>query len=759
MTSPRSLSPTGIAGPLVCLAALAAAGCQDPSTSEMPAGTTQVAEFVGGTACAGCHDEQITAWQGSHHDLAMQVATADTVLGDFSGRTFSYNGVTSTFLRQDGRYIIRTDDAEGRLADFQVTHTFGVTPLQQYLVEFPRGRSQVTTLAWDARPQEDGGQRWFSVYAERDIEPGSPLHWTGVFQNWNSSCAFCHSTGLQKHYDPDEDTFQTGFERINVDCEACHGPASLHVVSPTEWPLGPPPDDADWVFDPDNSIARRQPAHVVTDEIERCARCHSRRGQLSDDIAPGAALLDGFRPALLDAELYYADGQIRDEVYVWGSFLQSRMHAAGVSCSDCHDPHSVRLRADGNAVCARCHLASNYETPAHHHHETGAAGSRCVDCHMPATTYMVVDPRRDHSFRVPRPDLSTELGTPNACAGCHADRDDAWAADAVRQWFPGGRSGKPHYGQALFAGRHWTSDRAARLRGLATDASQPAIARATAVSLLAEQTDADTLPVILDALGDESPLIQLAALQALAPLPDELRIDYAFPFLDHPLLALRLEAVRQLLPGRELLRQDRREALDAALDEYRAFLAFNSDRGEGLLQSAALHTALGQLPQAEQLLRTAIERHPWFAAAYVNLADLYRQSGRDDESLALLEAAVDNAAEDPASHFALGLALVRAGKTDEAVASLERAASLTPESPYYAYVHGIALSSTGDSGAALALLGAAHERFAGYRDIVLALTTMHRDAGNRAEALRYARALLELSPGDARVLGLIGELQ
>ena len=156
--------------------------------------------------------------------------------------------------------------------------------------------------------------------------------------------------------------------------------------------------------------------------------------------------LDAYLPALLEPGLYHSDGQIDGEVYEYGSFLQSRMHAASVTCSDCHDPHSLKLRAEGNALCAQCHLPERFDLSAHHNHEPGSAGAQCVNCHMPTKTYMVVDARRDHSIRVPRPDLSISLGTPNACTPCHADRPAQWAAEAVAGWYPGGRQTTPHYG-------------------------------------------------------------------------------------------------------------------------------------------------------------------------------------------------------------------------------------------------------------------------------------------------------------------------
>src|SRR5262249_38939425 len=171
------------------------------------------------------------------------------------------------------------------------------------------------------------------------------------------------------------------------------------------------------------------------------------------------------------------------EVYEYGSFIQSRMFRAGVTCSDCHEPHGLRLRADGNAVCAQCHLPAKFDTAAHHHHAPATEAARCVSCHMPSRTYMLVDPRRDHSFRVPRPDLSAAIGTPNACSGCHRNQPPRWAADWIGRWYgPSSPSRRAHFAPALDAGRRGLLTASKDLAALVSDPAQPAIARATALA-------------------------------------------------------------------------------------------------------------------------------------------------------------------------------------------------------------------------------------------------------------------------------------
>ncbi|MEX0612532.1 MAG: cytochrome c3 family protein, partial [Pirellulales bacterium] len=396
--------------------------------SVVPSEAVANASYVGRQTCAECHQAEHKLWLGSDHDLAMDLATDETVLADFNDTSFTYHGVTTRFFRRDGKFVVNTEGFDGQHHDYVVKYTFGVRPLQQYMVAFPDGRVQVLRESWDVE-----NKKWFYVtppdVTDERIEPGDPLHWTGIAQNWNTTCADCHSTNLQKNYDSATDTYHTTFEEIDVSCEECHGPGGVHVDLARSW-------SPFW----DRRIGYGLPplkSKNLQVQLETCAKCHSRRYQVHEDFRPGQPLLDFYEPALLSAGLYEADGQILDEVYEYGSFQQSRMHANRVRCSDCHEPHSLKLKFAGNQLCTQCHEPAKYDTPGHHHHAIGSAGAQCIECHMPSRLYMVIDERRDHSFRVPRPDVSAELGTPNACNDCHTRPDETfqWAADAVLNWY------------------------------------------------------------------------------------------------------------------------------------------------------------------------------------------------------------------------------------------------------------------------------------------------------------------------------------
>jgi predicted CXXCH cytochrome family protein len=479
---------------------------------------------------------------------------------------------------------------------------------------------------------------------------------------------------------------------------------------------------------------------------------------LTDNYMPGDSLLNAYRPALLQEDLYHADGQILDEVYVYGSFLQSAMAEAGVICSDCHDPHDSGLRAEGNAVCGQCHLAGTYDQPSHHRHEAASEAARCVSCHMRAETYMVVDPRRDHSFRVPRPDLSVAIGSPNACNDCHADRTSAWAAERVAEWYPRGRRNEGHFGLALHAGRSWAADARSLLTQLIDDEQQPVIARATALSLLAERTtDLDTS--LIERSLDREPLLVLAGIDATAVLPPALRVDLVQRFLTDERLAIRIAAARVLLPARGQLSPRRQQDLDAAIGDYVDTQTFNSDRPEGLLNLAGVAIDQGRFVDAETILSEAIERHPDFSALYINLADLFRLMDRPADSEQILRNGLAVIPDDAGLSFSLALAVVRAGRPAEALPLFNAAAQAAPELPYYQFLLAIAFNDLGDNRYALQLLRETHERFPGHADTLLALATLLRDAGEFEQAHQYAVRLVDVLPGDPNARALLSELE
>ncbi|TMB44294.1 MAG: tetratricopeptide repeat protein [Deltaproteobacteria bacterium] len=728
-------------------------------------------EFVGHDACVPCHRTEAEAWKDSQHAHAMQPATPATVLGNFDDATVTYDGVTSTFFRRDDRFFVRTDGPDGALADFEVKYTFGVYPLQQYLVPFPDGRMQALSIAWDARPQQAGGGRWFHLYPDEHIDHRDPLHWTRLEQNWNYMCADCHSTNLRRNYDPVHDRYATTWSDLAVGCEACHGPGSNHVAWAEKRPgwekltgsegLTIPLDErrgVRWTIMSTGNATRSRPLETHR-EVETCGVCHARRSPLGVDPNPTGRLLDTHDLALLEARLYHPDGQQLDEVYTYGSFLQSRMYAKGVTCSDCHDPHTQRLRAPGNAVCAQCHSPAMYETPAHLLHPAGSPGAQCAECHMPTRSYMVIDPRRDHSIRIPRPDLTVRHGVPNACGSCHADRDAGWAAAAIEKAYGPGRKGFQTFVDALHAGRIGEPGAREKLSALVRDAAAPGIARATAVAALEGFPGRTALDAIQLALGDRDTLVREAALGALLSASPPVRGRLAEPLADDPVKAVRVKAGR-VLAGvpMDALSPERRARCERAVTEYVASQEALAERPEAHLDLGIVYADRGDATRAEAEYRAAIRLQPDFVPAYANLADLYRALGREADAASALADGLKAVPDDPSLVHALGLKRVREKRVADALPLLERAALARPENARFAYVHAVALESLGRRDEAIAALTRALERSPYDPDLLFGLSTFNREAGHLPEARDYARRLGTVAPDDERVLALLREL-
>jgi predicted CXXCH cytochrome family protein len=738
----------------------AAAADLTPATpaATSPTAGSKAAPPVGAQACATCHRPQYEAWRGSHHALAMQEASQATVLGNFNHARFTYGGVTSTFFTRDEKFYVNTDGPDGALHDYEIRYTFGIAPLQQYLIPFPDGRLQALNICWDTRPKDQGGQRWFHLYPNEVVDFRDALHWTGPYQNWNYMCSECHSTNVRKNYTPDTDRFATTWSEIDVACEACHGPGARHVEWSRQAQAGHAPADPTkglavdlaarggaWVFEGGAPIARLSAPRDTHPQVV-CARCHARRTQMGEDYDYSQALGQSHMLALLDAPLYHADGQILDEVFEYGSFLQSRMHERGVVCSDCHDPHSGRLRADGNALCAHCHQPARYDTAAHHHHKPGSAAARCVQCHMLARNYMVVHTRHDHSFRVPRPDLSVTLGTPNTCTDCHRDHGAQWAADAIVKWYGPTRARGPRYAAALAAGRRHQAGAEGLLADVIADRSYPVIVRATALSLLANFPGGGPSRLIEHAVQDDDPLVRRAAVALLDNWEPQRRWQVGAPLLDDPIRVVRIAAVNALADTSraEPLSAAQRAAFERAVAEYRALQQFNADRAEAWLNLGALDARLGNLAQAEAAYRRAIRMQPMFLPPYVNLADLYRQQNRDADGEPLLREALTMHPLNGDVDHALGLLLVRQKRMAEAVSELAKAAERSPDNARYAYVYGVALDSVGQHDTARTVLAQAHERFTGDRDIVSALLQFSLQTNDQTAAAQWAQVLHQL---------------
>jgi predicted CXXCH cytochrome family protein len=738
------------------------------ASGQPPALAQDTAGYVPASSCLGCHAEQAQNWRDSDHDWAMRQASEDNVLGNFADARFAEAGVEARFMRKGRDFIVQTEGEDGKLADFRVLYTFGHYPLQQYLVAFPGGRLQALTIAWDSRDKAAGGQRWFSLYPGQRFAPNDPLHWTGRYQNWNAMCADCHSSNLLKQYDDRTDSFASTWHEQNVGCQGCHGPGQAHV---------------DWAAKNKRKVKQVGARNVGLQVdfkalgsqglVEQCSYCHSRRQSLGVGQQPGKPLLDAALPATLRADIYHADGQIDGEAYEYGSFTQSKMFAAGVSCLDCHDPHSTGVKIEGNGLCLQCHQeqpparfpslqAKRYDSPEHHHHEVGGAGAQCVNCHMPTKTYMVIDPRRDHSFRLPRPDLTDKTASPDTCTTCHEGKSPNWAARTIESWL-GQAPRAPHYGESFQQARHGPGDPLTLLSNLIKDMDKSAIVRASAAEQLAE-LGAPAIPSLRQALKDQSPLVRAYAAGGFAGEPPVERVRLLVALLDDPTLAVRDEAVRALA-GIPLiaLPEARRASFQVALSDYERRLRASSDLPSGRLNLATLLERQGKQLEAMEQYRQALRLDPYFAPARINLVTLANNLLYQNEAEQVLREGLALPKMPTSDHgnlaYMLALLLVERGQADEGLQWLETAATQLPQNPRVRYNQGLLLLQMQRREPARQTLEAGLKQAPDDADLLYALIYLHGSGGQREQALKYLQRMEQVAPQDARLVQIRQQLQ
>jgi len=678
--------------------------------SAMP--TSATATYVGTALCGECHPNEAKAHRGSDHDRAIEVPGPHSVEAPFSGESFAHDGATTTFSKTGEGYFITTWGADGHARKVRVAYSFGFDPLQQFLVDAGQGRLQAFTVAWDGRTKNQGGQRYFSLYPDERLIPADELHWTRPAQNWNFACADCHSTAFEKRYDAATDSFTSTFAELDVGCEACHGPGSTHVAWSKAGATSPPLPQygllislqraAAWTIPQGSKSATPRPVGDNLRELETCAPCHSRREQLREARQVNEPYLDAYLPQLLAEGLYQDDGQILGEVYEYGSFLQSRMFHAGVRCSDCHDAHSLELRRPGNALCTGCHDERTFDSLDHHHHPTGA-GATCVECHMPQTTYMQVDARRDHSIRLPRPDLGAAMGATDPCTGCHQKKSQAWATQKVEQWF--GPSRRTHYATVFHAAHQRDPSAAAQLIALTQQFGLPAIVRATALSLLQNYPSPATLAALKQGVAQQEPLVRLGAAEGARGLDPAQRLEIVLPLLSDGLLAVRVAAARAVADvAPTLFPVSQRGPLLRATEELRKVEGYNADRPEAWLRLALMDASRGDLEQAARSLEQALKLDPQSVPALVNLADLRRSQHNEEHAEQLLRRALEIDPRHAEALHALGLTLIRTQRKLEGTTTLQRALELRPQNARFAYVYAVALGDGGELHQAIAVL-------------------------------------------------------
>ncbi len=715
--------------------------------------------FINSQTCTQCHQKEHKQWLGSHHEQAMQQASDKTVLGDFNHSTFDYQGERTTFYKKNGRYFINTPSPDGKMHDYTVKYTFGVTPLQQYLIELPGGRLQAFTIAWDQQKK-----KWFHLHPHEKITANDPLHWSKLFYSWNSNCAECHSTNLQKNYNPKTKTYHTTWSEINVGCQACHGPGKQHL----EWAKAKHAGKFTTIKNKGfiNQTKKTKPHN----KLNMCASCHSRRHAVSANDIPGEPFFDHFMPALLRNDLYHPDGQIKDEVFVYGSFLQSKMYRAGVSCVDCHNPHSLKLKHTGNAICTQCHNKAstkhfsdlnqkNYDSPTHSHHKAGSPGAQCVNCHMPEKAYMQIDFRRDHSFRIPRPDLTEKIGTPNACNQCHTDKSAAWASKAIQQWF-GKKNYPQHFAEVFVKARAGKQNVEAELIKLSQNKQQANIVRATAIELLTRYNRPNSLNARIAALRSDNVLMRETALRSLADLPLKERITKLAPLLNDPARAVRIESVNILssVPKQRIPKRYQ-QAFKLALNEYESLQKSNLDTPTSYFNLGNLYQKQGHTKKAINAYQQSIDLDKTFYPAPQNLASVLNAIGQNDTATQVLSDAIKHNKEQGELYYSLGLLFAEKNDMKNAMPALAKAAALLPHHSRVQYNYALALQKHGNFEAAENILTQAYQLNPSDPDILYALAILHMQQKHWAKALAVAKSLQDLFPKSNRIKKMLNYIK
>lgn len=652
----------------------------------------QKATYVGKENCKECHLGEYDDWLKSHHNKAMDYANDSTVLGNFDNATLESRGFTHRLYKEDGKFMVYTDGAEGKMEAFEIKYVFGYTPLQQYLIEFDGGRLQTLSITWNTIDSV-----WYHmadyIYQDEKVDHNNWLHWTNQAQNWNGMCAECHSTNLKKGYDHLTDTYNTTWSEINVSCEACHGPGSEHV----EW--ANLPEYSQQSFNNFGLVIKTSGIDNV-EYVDNCVRCHSRKVSLGDFDHFASSIYDHSVPGLPGEPDWFIDGQIKEEDYVYASFLQSRMYMKEIQCNDCHNVHSGERLFEGNALCLQCHIGDIYDTHDHHRHKSAGmsgdavisesgvkfevgSGTECINCHMPGRFYMGVDYRHDHSFRIPRPDLTIANNTPNACNQCHVDETPQWSDRYITQWF--GTRRRYHPSQGFVAAQQGKPYAIDELKQILKDDLYPTSIRSLSLEHLGTNFPASADSLVDNYLSHLSPSIRLSALRTIQQY-NPTNMNRLLSALTDETKAVRTEAAQRLLQIDENeIPNKYKESFNKAVEEYKQVLFFNADFPLGKINLANFYFNQNKFSEAERFFLAALKQDSELRFIKLNLAHLYNRTGKNEKAESYFKEYLSDEPEDAEALFSLALLLSEMKKYDESLAAMLKANKLSPTRPRINY--------------------------------------------------------------------------
>jgi len=694
------------------------------------------ATFVGSKSCLACHKKEYNSWKGSNHQQAMQIADSTTILGNFNKSTFVHKNVKSTFFKKDGNYFVNTKGHNGKYQDFKIAYTFGVTPLQQYIIKFPKGSYQCLLTAWDSKKN-----KWFQLQPDSAIKPDEWFHWTGGAMKWNTMCADCHSTNLQKNFNSETNSYKTTYSEINVSCEACHGPSSLHVDYYKKQSKGKNPP-----------VLYMNPSLNSKDLVDKCARCHSRRTQLTNYFDYKGRFFDHYSPSLLTDPIYELDGQIKGEDYVYGSFVQSKMYHNGVSCKDCHNVHTLKLKKTGNNLCLTCHKPK-YNTTEHYFHKLNTAGSQCVNCHMPGKNYMGNDFRRDHSFRVPRPDQTVKYGVPNACNNCHKNKSAKWASDVVID--KKGSTRADHFSDFLLKG--YAGDKTS-FKKLFSNIRYPKIIRATAINQYANKPlTQNELNDLLMLLKDSSALVRREVINLYEKQNVRRIANHIKPLLKDSMRMVRIAAARYF----NIIPQDLSSDKDFknANNDYLTELNVNADFASDQHQIGIYQQSKGQIYLAIKAYKKALEIDNYYNLSRMNLALIYYQQGQVATSEKLYLKVIQQEPEFSYAYNMVGLLYNEIGQKQKAKKYLDLACKKQPKIMKAFYNYALLLQQENKNLESIKVLESGLKSFPDNENLLYVRLIGEINLKLINKSINTCNLLLKLNPNNANYLKILDDLK
>ena len=667
----------------VILASLVGCNKKDPLRVASENGS-QIYMETPSARCEECHQEVYDRWVESDHFHANDLFRKSEWEKVFNGyRVYVKSGRVSEFLVKKGEPTIRTIGLDGVSHDFHPEMTLAYSPMVQFLVPFPGGRWQVTDHAWDMQKQE-----WFSVFDFEDDNrrPEEWGHWTQRGMNWNAQCGICHTTHFSKNYRIESDSYQSEWKEQGIACLQCHGAMPKHLANPD----APISDD-----------------EQVSSEAyyQSCYSCHSRREDITGDFRIGDRFEDHHRIQLPVSERYYfPDGQNKDEVFVYGSFLQSRMYQKGVRCMDCHDPHSMKviLPIENNQLCMVCHTAPGargaipVDPVLHGHHEVGSEGNRCVECHMPERIYMARDPRRDHGFHTPDPFLSQEIGVPNACINCHAEEGETWVMDAYEDWYGESEKRKTARKQARITNQAYSGDPDSvdDLLELLDESDMDIWRAAYAQMAMDLRPTPEVFARVLPYLEDDSYLVRSAILQTLTNYPGYESLIR--PLLNDPARVVRVDAAWYL--------RNEMDPDSKVWKELMHYMRYTADQPGGALRWSEFEAGRGNTAAAEEWIDKVIEWDRTSVDAMLAKGFLLNRLGKPKEAILAFGKVFERDPQNPLPLYYQALIMAEQGDSDLAFETLHRVISIDPEMDRAWYNLGLLYNETGDVDSALSYL-------------------------------------------------------